>query len=150
MNAYGPGVLVAVLALSAACGGESGPRFTEPMVLGGQEVSAEVLERGSKVYALYCSSCHGRDGSGQGNAARSLSTKPRDFRQADFKYKSTDGDALPTDEDLLGTVLGGRVDTGMPAWNGLTPEDRQAVVHYIKTFSPRWQEQKSADAKASP
>ena len=149
MTGSGPGVLAAVLALCAACGGESGPRFTKPMVLGGQEVSPEVLERGLKVYSLYCSSCHGRDGSGQGNAARSLATKPRDFRQADFKYKSTDGDALPTDEDLLGTVLNGRVDTGMPAWNGLTPEDRQAVVQYIKTFSPRWQDDNSADGKAS-
>ena len=150
MNLGGLGMFIAALALGPACGGEAEPRFSEPMVLGGQEVSAEVLNRGFKVYSLYCSSCHGRDGSGDGNAARSLFTKPRDFRQADFKYKSTDGDALPTDEDLLGTVLNGRVDTGMPGWNGLTPEDRQAVVHFIKTFSPRWQASKSSDAKAQP
>lgn len=118
---------------------EPEPKFSAPMTLGGRQVPAEVLNRGHRTYNLYCASCHGADGSGQGNAARSLSTKPRDFRQAAFKYKSTDGDALPTDDDLSQTILQGRVETGMPAWNGLTPEDRTAVIQYLKTFSPRWQ-----------
>lgn len=125
--------------LSVSCV-EPEPRFKAPVNLGGREVSAATLNRGHRTYSLYCSSCHGADGSGEGNAARSLQTKPRDFRQAEFKYKSTEGDALPTDEDLSYTILQGRVETGMPAWNGLTDEDRDAVIQYLKTFSPRWAE----------
>lgn len=114
------------------------------MTLSGREVTADVLNRGHRVYSLYCSSCHGRDGAGDGGAARSLQTKPRDFRQAAFKYGSGGVDGLPTDAELAVTILQGRVETGMPAWNGLTPEDRDAVIQYIKTFSPRWQPQSAA------
>ena len=37
-------------------------------------------------------------------------------------------------------TLNGRIDTGMPAFPGLTEADVIAVAHYLKTFSPRWQE----------
>ena len=122
------------------------PRFTGPQVLGGQEVTPETLNRGSRVYALYCVSCHGADGSGKGNAARSFDIPPRDFREADFRYVSGPEGSLPTDEDLMRTVRNGRPDAGMPAWDGLDKEDRHAVIQYIKTFSPRWQE----DAPPAP
>ncbi len=141
--------LSAIVVLTAC--GEPAPRFTEPQVLGGQTVSAEVLNRGARIYALYCVSCHGIDGSGQGNASRSLSTPPRDFREASFKYRSTPEGSLPTDEDLDFTVRKGRVDTGMPAWNGLVDEDRHAVIQYLKTFSPRWKtEAPKAPAELEP
>lgn len=113
-------------------------RFTEPMVLGGQEVSAEVLNRGARVYALFCVSCHGVDGSGRGNASRSFDKPPRDFREGQFEYVSGPEGSLPTDDDLSQTIREGRPGTGMPAWNGLSPEDHHAVIQYIKTFSPRW------------
>ncbi len=145
MNTLGRWCPLALVGLLSAGCVEPEPRFSAPMTLGGREVSVDILNRGHRTYSLYCSSCHGADGSGEGNAARSLQTKPRDFRQAEFKYKSTDGDALPTDDDLAATILGGRIETGMPAWNGLTPEDRDAVIQYIKTFSPRWQQPAEAN-----
>lgn len=129
--------------LVAACG-EAQPKFSGPMVLGGVEVDAATLNRGHRTFSLYCSSCHGRDGSGEGNAARSLQTKPRDFRQAKFKYMAAEAGGLPTDEELARTIRDGRVDTGMPSWNGLTPEDQHAVIQYIKTFSPAWQQPAAA------
>lgn len=141
--------LLSLSLLGAGCK-EPEPQFKQPMMLGGQKVSAETLNRGHRVYALYCSSCHGRDGSGEGNASHSLAVKPRDFRQAEFKYKSTGEDALPTDDDLSATILRGRVENGMPAWNGLTPEDRDAVIQYLKTFSPRWATQEVPRAEPPP
>lgn len=125
------------LALAGGCV-EPQERFTEPMTLGGQEVPAEVLARGARVYALFCVSCHGADGSGRGNASRSMPTPPRDFREADFEYVSGPEGSLPTDDDLSQTILEGRPGTGMPAWDGLSTEDLHAVIQYIKTFSPRW------------
>lgn len=122
---------------ATACGGSS-EVFTEGTVLGGQEVSAEVLNRGARVYALFCVSCHGADGSGRGNASRSFDPPPRDFREADFVVVSGPPGSLPTDADLAEIITEGRPGTGMPAWNGLSAEDRHAVIQYIKTFSPRW------------
>ena len=122
-----------------ACG-DAPPRFTEPMVLGGQEIAPQVLERGARAYGLYCVSCHGVDGSGRGSASRSFDTPPRDFREAAFKYVSGPSGSLPSDAELEETILHGRPDTGMPAWNGLDPKDVHALIQYLKTFSPRWKE----------
>jgi mono/diheme cytochrome c family protein len=123
--------------LVPACG-DPPRRFTGPQVLGGQEVPAEVLERGARVYGLYCVSCHGADGSGQAAATRSLESPPRDFREAAFRYVSGPEGSLPTDADLEATIRRGRPGTGMPAWDGLPAEDLHAVIQFIKTFSPRW------------
>jgi mono/diheme cytochrome c family protein len=126
------------IALSVAACGESPPRFTAPMTLGGAEVSADVLNRGERVFMMYCATCHGEDGSGKGPAANALTTKPRDFREADFKYVAAGEGNLPTDADLDLTIRKGRLETGMPAWNGLVESDRHAVIQFIKTLSPRW------------
>ncbi len=119
------------------------PRFTGPMVFGGTTIAAEVLNRGAWVYETRCAACHGPDGSGGGAAGRSLQTPPRDFRAASFRYKSTAGDALPTDADLDATIRYGRIEQGMPAWDSLSDDDIHAVIQYVKTFSPRWQEAKT-------
>lgn len=129
--------MASLLVALAACG-ESAPRFTAPMTLGGVEVPAAVLDAGARVYEMRCASCHGADGSGNGSAGRALAVPPRDFRTAEFRYSSTPAGELPSDDDLMATVRDGRIDNGMPAWNTLTPDDLHAVVQYIKTFSPRW------------
>jgi mono/diheme cytochrome c family protein len=103
-------------------------------------VSAEVLNAGHRSFEMRCASCHGRDGSGQGPASTGLAHPPRDFRQADFKYKSAAGNALPTDGDLDITIRNGKLANGMPAFSGLTDDDRHAIIQYLKTFSPRWAE----------
>ncbi|MEM7157781.1 MAG: cytochrome c [Myxococcota bacterium] len=130
--------LIATMFVAVAACGDAKPRFTEPVTLGGKQVPPEVLNRGSRVYALYCVSCHAIDGSGQGNAARSLKVPPRDFREADFRYVSGPEGSLPTDDDLDLTLRKGRAENGMPAWDGLSVEDRHAVIQYLKTFSDRW------------
>ena len=135
MRAKALGVLVVAL---VAC--ESKPRFEAPRVLGGEQVSAEVLNAGARVYDMRCASCHGRDGSGDGSAGRALSTRPRDFRTADFRYASAGEGTLPTDADLESVIRNGRIDEGMPAWAALSADDVHAVIQFIKTFSPKWQD----------
>lgn len=134
-------MLILLSASTGACGNDP-PKYSAPMVLGGQEISAEVLNAGHRSFELRCASCHGRDGSGQGPAATGLAERPRDFRQADFKYKSAGGDDLPSDGDLDLTIRDGRLSNGMPAFGGLSDEDRHAIIQYLKTFSPRWAEAK--------
>ncbi len=128
---------VAAASLLTGCP-EEPPKFDTPMTLGGVEVSAAVLNAGHRTYEMRCASCHGHDGAGTGPASTGLAQAPRDFRAANFKYKSTPGDALPTDDDLDITLRKGRLDGGMPAFGGLADDDRAAVIQYLKTFSPRW------------
>ena len=45
---------------------------------------------------------------------------------------------LPTKNDLLKTVSEGILRSAMPHFRGLTPEDRAAVIEYIRTFSARF------------
>ncbi len=100
---------------------------------------ARIVARGEAVYQENCVGCHGVNGDGQGPAAALLLTKPRDFRQATFKFRSTPGGALPTDDDLLETITDGIAATAMPSFRWLEGEDRKAVAEYVKTFSRRWE-----------
>ena len=58
------------------------------MVLGGVEVSAEILNQGQENYTIYCRACHGINGDGNGPAAKGLRPSPRDFRLGMIKYAS--------------------------------------------------------------
>jgi mono/diheme cytochrome c family protein len=120
------------------CGESGDPAFTEPMTLGGREVSAATLESGRDLYRVHCVSCHGPTGAGDGPAARSLKFSPRDFRTAEFA--GIEPGSLPSHEHLLERIRVGSPDRGMPTWKGMRDEDLSALADYIKTFSPRWQE----------
>lgn len=135
-------VLLTAVLLAGACGDDP-PKFTEAMVLGGEEVRAEVLNAGHRSYEMRCASCHGHDGSGQGPAATGLAATPRDFRAANFKYTSTPAGELPSDEDIDIIIRNGKPKNGMPSFSGLAEADRHAVIQYIKTLSPRWSEPKA-------
>lgn len=136
------GLVVGLLGAAACEGGP--PPFTAPRTLlrvGDTpiEVPAEVLNQGQKLFNRYCGSCHGYEGGGDGSSARRLDVKPRDFRAAQFLYVSGGEGQLPTDADLKNTIRTGVTTRGMPAWAGMQEADLDALVSYIKTFSPRWQ-----------
>ncbi len=134
-----------ILSFGSACGESGPPPFTAGRTLqrvgeASLEVSADQLNHGLQLFNRYCASCHGYDGGGAGPAARNLDPKPRDFRAAQFLYGSAVGEGgLPTDRELKATIRDGVTSRGMPAWAGLRAEDVDALVSYIKTFSPRWQ-----------
>ncbi|ADO68196.1 c-type cytochrome [Stigmatella aurantiaca] len=116
------------------------PKF-EPMTWGdGRTVSVAALERGYSVYMHYCMSCHGERGDGQGPSSPGMRPPPRNFRQGLFKFGGVAAGELPTDEALKRTVRRGLHGTPMLPWD--VPEaDVEAVVQYLKTFSPRWREE---------
>lgn len=142
MTGWARAAAAAIAIAIPAC--ESAPKFDAPMTLGGNEVPADVLNAGARVYEMRCATCHGADGSGKGAGGQALAQPPRDFRTADFRYKSTPDADLPSDADLALTIREGRVENGMPAWRTLTAADEHAVIQYLKTFSPRWQEPAAA------
>jgi len=103
-------------------------------------------ERGANLYAEYCSFCHGESGGGKGRFAPWLDTQPRDFTSGKYKFRSTIGTAPPTDADIFTTITRGVPGTSMPPWSALDYGDRWALVHYIKTFADRFDEQEAADS----
>jgi cytochrome c oxidase cbb3-type subunit 2 len=99
-------------------------------------------QRGHGLYLRYCVGCHGVHGDGAGASAPYLDPKPRDFTQATFKCRSTPTGTLPLDSDLFNTITRGIHASGMPSWNPLAAEQRDDLIAYIKTFSPRFKEEK--------
>lgn len=104
--------------------------------------SPEVLEQGKTVYVRVCAPCHGEQGDGKGPLAPALNPKPRIFTEGLFKFRSTGSSSLPTDFDLFRTITRGIPGTAMPSFSGLPREDRFAVVHFIKTFSEIFSQEK--------
>lgn len=99
----------------------------------------ELLDRGEELYGQLCTMCHGEDGAGAGEFAEHLNPKPRDFTAAKYKFRTTLTAFLPTDADLLRTITAGVPGTSMPAWSVLSVEDRWALVHFVKSFSPKFE-----------
>ena len=114
------------------------------------KAAAQDVERGKEVYASRCVICHGDKGDGKGligivhRAQQSglvTSIYPRDFTAGVFKFRSTPSGDLPTDDDLMRIVTEGISRSGMPSHTDLSEADRRSVIAYIKTFSPRWQQE---------
>jgi cytochrome c oxidase cbb3-type subunit I/II len=94
--------------------------------------------RGKAVYERYCVSCHGERGDGAGDYSPYAMPRPRDFRQGNFKWRSTPSGALPVISDLERTIRDGVYWTLMPSWYPLGKRARLDVIAYIQMFSPRW------------
>ena len=99
-------------------------------------------QTGKGLYLRYCVGCHGKFGDGDGENAQYMDPKPRDFTVATFKCRSTPTGTLPVDSDLIHSLERGLRGSNMPSWLPLTPQNREDLVAYIKTFSPKWQKQK--------
>lgn len=115
-------------------------KFDQPMKLGGQWVSSDTLNVGYDTYNAYCMQCHGMEGDGAGPAAQGSMPLPRNFKLGVFKFGSVTSGELPTDADLKRTIRYGLRGTPMLPWD-ISDERLNAVVQYIKTFSPVWKEE---------
>src|SRR2546426_9374394 len=99
-------------------------------------------QTGKGLYRRYCIGCHGAQGDGNGENAPYIDPKPRDFTLATFKCRSTPTGTLPLDSDLIHTLERGILGSNMPSWLPLSNENRDDLIAYIKTFSPRWRTEK--------
>jgi cytochrome c oxidase cbb3-type subunit 2 len=118
------------------------PQSVPLSLASGLPASDDLISHGRQVYRARCVGCHGEAGDGNGLAATFLFPRPRDFTVGAFKFRSTPSGSLPTDGDLLRTVTRGVRWTAMPTWHELPDKHRLAVVSFIKTFSPRFKEEK--------
>jgi mono/diheme cytochrome c family protein len=67
--------------------------------------------------------------------------RPRDFVQARYQVRTTGPGELPTDDDLRLVLRNGMPGTAMPAWPNLSGDERDAVIAYIKEFSPFFEDE---------
>jgi len=127
-----------------------------PMLLSAQQGEAHIgnlsgdAGAGKHLYYRYCWGCHGFRGDGNGENAPYLNILPRNFVAATFKCRSTPTGTLPTDEDLFNSLKRGLVNSNMPSWITLTDQQRADLVAFIKTFSPRWKNEKSGTPYVVP
>ena len=101
--------------------------------------SASIVS-GKELYASYCISCHGKNGSGTGKRSTNLATPPSDFTSASFQ-KQTDG-------SLLYKIYFGHKD--MPGFKKRIPGNNDVIegtfgktrspgdlINYLRTFGKK-------------
>lgn len=103
-----------------------------------QRAKVRAFFQGMKIYESQCLPCHGERGKGDGPWSEGLAPKPRNFRSGIFKFRSTPYGKLPTDDDLRRTITYGISGTAMPSFKSLSEADVGAVIHYVRSFSVRW------------
>lgn len=89
-----------------------------------------LIARGESVYNKRCVLCHGNKGFGNGSAADTLPTRPRDFSTGLFKFLTTLD--FPSDEDLFRSITVGFPAFGMPEFTYLSARERWGLVYYVK------------------
>ena len=99
--------------------------------------------KGAPLYKRFCIGCHGVIGDGEGENAQWIDPKPRNFTLGIYKCRSTPSGTLPTDQDLFNTIGRGIVNSNMPRWYPLTPQDKADLIAYVKHFSPRFAKEKA-------
>ena len=115
------------------------PPFLDTPVAPRPAMTPATVAKGKQLYDVNCVQCHGAEGRGDGYGAPFLVPPPRDFTGGQFKFRTTSGGLLPTDDDLFRTISRGANGTGMPPWKYLlNDEERWALVEYVKSFDARF------------
>ncbi len=91
--------------------------------------SPELVEKGKTLFSTNCTSCHGTDGKGDGVAGASLNPKPRNFHDLNGWKNGTKF------SQIYKTLQEGIPGSAMPSFSTLLPEDRIAIIHFIRTLT---------------
>jgi FtsP/CotA-like multicopper oxidase with cupredoxin domain len=82
------------------------------------------LKRGQKLYQQHCVVCHGKEGRGDGPAAKSMDPPPANFLDREHSAIYGPGEKF--------WIIGqGTEKTGMPAFDQIGAKDRWNLVNYI-------------------
>ena len=124
--------LLLPLLLTASC---TGKRTAAPAKVATAAASAPAgyeLRLGKETYRLYCQTCHGETGAGDGFNAFNLDPHPRDISDPEFQKKKSDA-------DLADVIRRGGSGAGlsalMPPWGKtLTEAQVHEVILYVRTL----------------
>ncbi|MDH4099314.1 MAG: cytochrome c [Nitrospirota bacterium] len=84
--------------------------------------------KGKLVYAQKCSSCHGKEGKGDGPFGKNLTPPAANFTDPA-------GTAKKSDTELLDKIAKGGRGTAMPAFKSLSADERANVLAYIRAMA---------------
>lgn len=117
-----PGATIADRAVNQA---KAGVELKNPVVS-----NAESLERGKEQYRIFCSSCHGNVGNGDGHlyTSKLFPAKPTSLVEAYVQNKP--------DGEIYYVISKGSVAGLMgPHESQILPEDRWAIINYIRSLA---------------
>jgi len=92
------------------------------------ETSPALVAKGSSLFAANCAQCHGDQGLGNGPAAGTMTSRPRNFSSSNGW---TNGYNLAA---IYKTVSVGVPNTSMASFNYLPRKDRMAVAHFVQSL----------------
>lgn len=92
----------------------------------------ELVAKGKGLFESTCAPCHGTDGKGDGPAGASLNPKPRNF------HELTGWTNGPSFEKIYLTLQEGITNKGMASYANIPPEDRIAIIQFIRTLTPNY------------
>ncbi|MCC7403339.1 MAG: cytochrome c [Bdellovibrionales bacterium] len=111
---------------SAAAGTAAAPEPATPEKL--WLSSAELVGKGQEAFQRNCAVCHGKEGKGDGPAAKGLVPPPRNL--VDGKWKQGG-----TTQELFVTLKKGIAGTSMPGFPQISKQERWALVHFIRSVT---------------
>ncbi len=122
-------LLLAVAAVGVAVGigwaiGKLQPARTAPVRTNPAPSALPAANRGELLFGVYCASCHGHEGRGDGLSAATLRPPPRDFAARPWRFAATR-------ESIRNVTLDGIPGTAMAANRTLAPADVEALVEYV-------------------
>ncbi|MDK2972702.1 MAG: hypothetical protein PWP23_2457 [Candidatus Sumerlaeota bacterium] len=91
------------------------------------EPTKELIAQGRQIYGLNCASCHGPEGLGDGEKGVALNPKPRNFHEA------TGWKNGPQLSSMWTTLEKGVAGSSMTSYAMMPPQERMAVIHFIRT-----------------
>lgn len=99
------------------------------------KVKAADAAKGAQVFKMYCETCHGPAGLGDGPVGKTLNPPPRNFQEGKWKF----GD---TDQAHFEVITNGAASKGgspmMAPWGAVIPEaDRWALVKFIDSLKKK-------------
>lgn len=90
------------------------------------------IDKGKTLFSTTCSPCHGAEGKGDGPAGATLNPKPRNFHELSGW---TNG---PQFQNMYKTLQEGIPNRGMASYANIPPEDRIAIINFLRTLNPAY------------
>lgn len=129
---YAPGLLAADTNMRVQQPVKKGTLTPPVDVMKFSTPSPELIAKGKELYTTNCVSCHGETGAGNGPAGATLVPPPRNFVNPQTWRHG------PKVANMYVTLQEGIPNTGMASFSNISPEDRFAIIHYVRTFNPTY------------